>query len=288
MSTPYPWPDGRQAALCVSFDFDGESPHLWRRRADPPVTIGELEQRRYGPRRGVYNILDMLDGLGIKATFFVPGWIAAHYRPAVEAVAAAGHELALHGWRHEAPGSLSLDELRGTLIRARDLLGDIAGRAPVGYRSPSWEMTTTALDVLTELGLRYDSSLMGDDRPYQVGELIEVPVDWATDDALYYRYTAGDVRPPAGSGTVNEAWSAEITGALDRGSLVTLTMHPWLSGRPARVTALTATLRDALADGRLWTGTVGDLAAHHAALAPSVSGLTATDLTRIGWPADDD
>jgi peptidoglycan/xylan/chitin deacetylase (PgdA/CDA1 family) len=290
--SPYPWPDGRQAGLCVTFDFDGESPHLWRRRADPPVGVGELEQRRYGPRRGIYHILDLLDQLGIRATFFVPGWIAAHYPSAVTAVARAGHELALHGWRHEPPGGVSPDELRGTLTRARDLLGDIAGRAPEGYRSPSFEMTATALGVLTGLGLRYDSSLMGDDRPYRIGELVEVPVDWATDDAVYYRYTAGDGRPPASAGTVNAAWSEEIAGALDRGSLVTLTMHPWLSGRPARVTRLAATLRDALADGRLWTGAVGDLAAHHAKLAPASTqpapALTETDPTKIGWPDDDD
>ena len=291
-TSAYPWPDGRAAALCVTFDFDGESPHLWRRRADPPLNVAELEQRRYGPRRGIYHILDMLDQLGIRATFFVPGWIAAHYRPAVEAVAGAGHELALHGWRHEPPDGVSPDELRGTLARARDLLGDIAGRAPEGYRSPSFEMTAAALGVLTGLGLRYDSSLMGDDRPYRIGRLIEVPVDWATDDAPYYRCTAGDVRPPAGPGTVSAAWSQEIEGALDRGSLVTLTMHPWLSGRPARVTRLAATLRDALAGGRLWTGAVGDLAAHHAKLAPGPAGaapaLTETDETKIGWPDDDD
>jgi peptidoglycan/xylan/chitin deacetylase (PgdA/CDA1 family) len=293
VSTPaYPWPDGRQAALCVSFDLDGETPHLWRHRADPPLSLGELEQRRYGPRRGVYNILDMLDRLGIRATFFVPGWIAAHYRPAVQAVARAGHELALHGWRHEPPGAVSPDELHATLTRARDLLGDIAGRAPEGYRSPSFEMTAAALGVLTGLGLRYDSSLMGDDRPYLIGKLTEVPVDWATDDAPYYRYAAGDARPPAGAGTVGAAWAQEIEGALDRGSLVTLTMHPWLSGRPARVTRLAATLLDALADGRLWTGAIGDLAAHHATLAPGPGGpapaLTETDATKIGWPDDDD
>jgi peptidoglycan/xylan/chitin deacetylase (PgdA/CDA1 family) len=286
-TSSYPWPGGRRAALCVSFDFDGESPHLWRRRSDPPANVGELEQRRYGPRRGVYNILDMLDQLGIRATFFVPGWIATHYRPAVEAVARAGHELALHGWRHEPPGGVTPDELRSTLTRARNLLGDIAGTAPEGYRSPSFEMTATALEVLTELGLRYDSSLMGDDRPYRIGELVEVPVDWATDDAPYYRYTAGDARPPAGAGAVNAAWAEEIVGALDRGSLVTLTMHPWLSGRPARVTRLTATLREALADGRLWVGAIGDLAAHHAALGTGPA-LTETDPTQIGWPADDD
>ncbi|HVV20825.1 MAG TPA: polysaccharide deacetylase family protein [Pseudonocardiaceae bacterium] len=261
--TPYPWPDGKRAALCVTFDFDGESPFLWRRRNDMPVDIGELEQRRFGPRRGVYHVLEMLAQLEIRATFFVPGWIASEYRPAVAAVHAAGHELALHGWCHEPPGQLSTEELTDTLIRARDLLGDIAGRTPVGYRSPSFALTTGAFDVLAGLGVTYDSSLMGDDRPYRIEGLVEVPVDWATDDAVYYRYTAGDTRPPTPAGQLGSAWTEEITGALRSGSLVNLTMHPWLSGRPARIARLADLLAWARNRDDLWVGTVGDLAAHH-------------------------
>jgi peptidoglycan-N-acetylglucosamine deacetylase len=195
----YRWPEGARAALCVTFDFDGESPLLWRRRDDMPVDISELEQRRYGPRRGVYHVLEMLERLGVRATFFVPGWIAEHYRDAVEAVHEAGHELALHGWCHEPPGDVSTTDLRDTLTRAGDLLADISGQWPVGYRSPSFALTPAAFDVLTGLGVRYDSSLMGDDRPYRIGGLVEVPVDWTTDDAIYYRYTGGTRRPRPGN-----------------------------------------------------------------------------------------
>lgn len=265
---PYPWPDGASAALCVSFDFDGESPFLWRRRNDMPVDIAELEQRRFGPRRGVFHVLDALAELSITATFFVPGWIAEHYRPAVEEVAKAGHEIALHGWCHEPPDALSATDLRETLTRAAGVLGDIAGTAPTGYRSPSFRMTPEGVDVLTELGLRYDSSLMGEDRPYPIGDLVEIPVDWATDDAVYYRYTGGEARPPAPAPTLTAAWQAEIDGAMRRGSLVTLTMHPWLSGRPARVCALTDLLAEARQRDGLWIGTIGALAAHHQAVSP--------------------
>lgn len=265
----YQWPDGARAALCVTFDFDGESPFLWRRRNDMPADISELEQRRYGPRRGIHHVLEMLDRLGIRATFFVPGWIATNYRGAVDAVHAAGHELALHGWCHEPPPALSTTELRDTLVRAGDLLAEISGRWPVGYRSPSWQMTQEALDVLTELGLRYDSSLMGDDRPYRIGGLVEVPVDWATDDAIYYRFTSGDSRPPpTPANHLAAAWSDEIDGALRRGALVNLTMHPWLSGRPARVERLGGLLATARATQGLWIGTVGDLVANHESLEP--------------------
>jgi peptidoglycan/xylan/chitin deacetylase (PgdA/CDA1 family) len=283
MNGDYPWPDGRRAALCVTFDFDGESPLLWRQRNEPPTDVAELEQRRYGPRRGIRHVLAALDRAGIRATFFVPGWIAATYRGAVEDVHAAGHELALHGWLHEPPAALTDAELRDTLTRAADLLGDITGHPPVGYRSPSFRMSPRAFEILAGLGVTYDSSLMGDDRPYRIGGLVEVPVDWATDDAVYYRYTGGESRPPAGADALHAAWSAELDGARAAGTLVNLTMHPWLSGRPARIRRLADLIHTAQASGDFWIGTVRDLAAHHLALGPQTPG-TDVPFDTIGWP----
>lgn len=283
MTSPYPWPAGKRAALCVTFDFDGESPLLWRSRNEPPGDVAELEQRRYGPRRGIHHVLDVLDRAGIRSTFFVPGWIARTYRGAVEEVAAAGHELALHGWCHEPPTAVSATELRETLTRAADLLGEIGGRRPVGYRSPSFRMAPDTFDVLAGLGVRYDSSVMGDDRPYRIGDLVEIPVDWATDDAVYYRYTGGESRPPAGADVLHDAWSAEIDGARAAGSLVNLTMHPWLSGRPARVRKLADLIHTARASGDVWIGTVGELAEHHLAIGPDAP-VTEVPTDTIGWP----
>lgn len=279
----YPWPDELDGALCVSFDFDGESPYLWRTRRDESDEIAELEQRRYGPRRGIYNILTMLAEVSVPATFFIPGWIAAHYREAVVEIAAAGHELALHGWCHEPPGALSDQEMRETLTRASGLLGDIAGAAPIGYRSPSFQMTLRGLEVLASVGLRYDSSMMGSDRPYLIGDLVEVPVDWTTDDAIFYRYTAGDVRPPVPAATVIESWAAEIKAAARLGTLVTLTMHPWMSGRPARVTELGRLLQEVRNSGHLWLGHISDLAEYHRSV-PKASFTTIAD--SLGRPHD--
>jgi peptidoglycan-N-acetylglucosamine deacetylase len=283
VTSAYPWPRGNRAALCVTFDFDGESPMLWRRRNDPPADVAELEQRRYGPRRGIHHVLDVLAQTGVRATFFVPGWIAQRYRGAVEEVHAAGHELALHGWCHEPPGDLSEPELRSTLTRASDLLAAISGSRPTGYRSPSFRMTPRGFDILSDLGLRYDSSVMGDDRPYRIGDLVEVPVDWATDDALYYRYTGGESRPPYGADALHDAWSAEIAGARARGTLVNLTMHPWLSGRPARVQRLRHLIDAAQRTGDLWIGTVGELAEHHRGLGADDS-RTEVTTEGTGWP----
>lgn len=295
MRHAYPWPDGKRAGLCVTFDFDGETPLLWRRRDEPPEDVAELEQRRYGPRRGIHNVLDTLERTGIKATFFVPGWIAHTYRSAVEEVHAAGHELALHGWCHEPPTALTADELRDTLTRAGDLLGEITGSRPVGYRSPSFRMSPESFEVLSGLGVRYDSSVMGDDRPYRIGDLVEVPVDWATDDAVYYRYTGnGESHPPYGAAALYDAWHAELLGARAAGSLVNLTMHPWQSGRPARVLRLRQLIETVQEYGDLWIGTVGELAAHHSETtrhaqaatvgASTTAGTVAVTKHTLGWP----
>ncbi|MGQ4512358.1 polysaccharide deacetylase family protein [Streptomyces sp. DW26H14] len=280
----YAWPGGHRAGLCVTFDFDGESPLLWRRRNDPPGDAAELEQRRYGPRRGIHHILDALDRAGVRATFFVPGWIAETYRPAVTEIHAAGHELALHGWCHEPPADLGVGDLRDTLTRASDLLAGISGVRPAGYRSPSFRMAPGAFETLAGLGLSYDSSMMGDDRPYRIGDLVEIPVDWATDDAVYYRYTGGEPRPPYGAGDLYDAWHAELAGAREAGSLVNLTMHPWQSGRPARALWLRQLLRDAKDFGDLWIGTAGELAAHHLETGRRGPGSLDVPTDTLGWP----
>ncbi|KID31181.1 putative xylanase/chitin deacetylase [Prauserella sp. Am3] len=280
----YPWPGGARSAVCLTLDFDGESPHLWRSRENPGEAIGELEQRRYGPRRGIANLLSMMDNLGITATVFVPGWIADRYPRQVTDIADRGHELALHGWCHEPPTTLGRDDLERSLERAVETLTAVTGIRPTGYRSPSWDMNRSIFDVLHELGIGYDSSLMGDDRPYRAGGLVEVPVDWATDDAPYYRYVGGDPRPPATVPTVQAAWEAELAAARRHGSLCMITVHPWLSGRPARVDALERLLAPVVADDEVCTPTVGELAEHHRAHGPTDLDVS---LDELGRPAHD-
>lgn len=276
----YPWPGGAQAAVCLTLDLDGESPHLWRTRRDPGEAVGELEQRRYGPRRGIANLLSMMDNLGLRSTVFVPGWIADRYPRQVTEVAERGHELALHGWCHEPPTTLDRDGLARTLERAVDTLTGITGLRPAGYRSPSWDMNRSIFGVLRDLGIDYDSSLMGDDRPYLVDGLVEVPVDWATDDAPYYRYVGGDPRPPATAPALATGWDAEIASARRHGSLCMITVHPWLSGRPARVDALETLLAHVVTDRALATPTVAELAAHHRAHGPKDLDVSIEELGR--------
>src|SRR3990172_9055763 len=102
------WPHGRRAAAAFTFDLDAEA--VWLgfdpANADRP---GVLSQGTYGPRVGLPLILDLLDRRAVRATFFVPGINVEHHREAVVSIAAAGHELAIHGYRHIPPATLSRD-----------------------------------------------------------------------------------------------------------------------------------------------------------------------------------
>ena len=243
------WPGDTQCVVTLTFDIDGPSATLRRdpELADHPSVISMGE---FGPRVGTPRILDLLDGHGIKATFFVPGWVAERNEELVHEVAERGHEVAHHGYLHEPPSSLGPGEDEGQILdKGSEILARITGEKPQGYRSPSWELSRDSLALLHERGFVYDSSLMGDDIPYFVGEqdrrIVELPVHWSLDDAPYYTYApvAARTAPMATPGDVLTAWQWEFDGAYRHGRAFMLTMHPHTTGRFGRLEVLDRLIR---------------------------------------------
>jgi peptidoglycan/xylan/chitin deacetylase (PgdA/CDA1 family) len=192
--------------------------------------------------RGLERVLEVFERHGARATFYVPGVTLLADPPRFAELVAAGHELAHHGHAH-LPTS-SCDE-REELVRGLDALASIGVRAR-GYRSPGWELTPRTLSLLPELGFAWDSSLMGDERPYRLGELVELPVHWRLDDVPYW----SAMRDPR---EVLAIWTAEHEHADGH---ITYTIHPELTGRGHRLTLL-----DGLLDHTGPTITHGDAAA---------------------------
>lgn len=259
----YPWPEGRRAAIVMSVDFDGPSPFLFNHRGDTSGVVGELEQRRFGPRQGVWRLLEIFAELELTASFYVPGAIATAHRATVAEIIARGHEVGLHGNMHERVDELEPAELETVMEQAQAALAAAGAEGSLGYRSPSWEMTQPAWGVLERAQVAYDSSMMGYEHPYRIGKLVEIPVSWPLDDAIFYRYTAGTVRPPVDPAALMAAWDREIQAAKHFGSLAMLTVHPWLSGRGARALALAELLGRYRRDPELWWTTSAEVARHH-------------------------
>ena len=112
--------------------------------------------------RNTDKILEVLADHDSHATFFVLGWVAEKFPRLVDKIATAGHELATHGDRHQLVYRLTPEEFRQDLRRSIDLIEQAGGQQVLGFRAPSFSITSEnpwALDVLQEEGLKYDSSI---------------------------------------------------------------------------------------------------------------------------------
>lgn len=122
----------------------------------------DWDARECRVERNVARIMDLLAERDVKATFFTLGWIAQRYPQLVRRIAAAGHEVASHGYGHERASDLSHDAFALDITRAKKLLEDQTGVAVKGYRAPSFSIGTGnlwAFDALKRAGYEYSSSV---------------------------------------------------------------------------------------------------------------------------------
>ena len=145
---------------CLTFDFDGVAIWLstFKQVSPTPLSRGE-----FGANVGMPRLLDVLERCEVPATFFVPAHTASTYPDIVKRIVAAGHEVSCHGYVHESPVGLPLEEERRLLAQSIEVLEKVTGVRPVGYRSPAWDLSDNTIDLLEEFGLIYDSSLMSND-----------------------------------------------------------------------------------------------------------------------------
>lgn len=255
-------PGGARVAVALSFDSDHETISL----RDGEVSPGQLSQGEFGSRVGAPRILALLADRGIPATFFMPAVSALLHPDEVRRYGAEGHEVALHGWIHERIADLPAGAERELTLRSADALERSTGVRPVGIRTPSWNFSPATLGIIRELGLAYDSSLMGDDEPYEIvadGEptgIVEIPVEWIRDDAVYFTMDRA-VRPYTSPRDVLGIWTDEFDGAYAEGGLFQLTMHPHVIGHRSRMAILTALLDHIAARGDVWYATHAEIAA---------------------------
>ncbi|MBV8537049.1 MAG: polysaccharide deacetylase family protein, partial [Alphaproteobacteria bacterium] len=161
---PKAWPDAAPFAVALSFDADHDTIPL-RDADESPM---RLSQGHFGHRQGTPRIRRMLERQGVPASFFYPAVSALLYPDEVRALAQDGHEIGIHSWIHERNTTLPYQAERDLNLRAADTLEKVSGRRPVGMRTASWDFSVRTLDIIREMGLLYDSSLMADDDPYEL------------------------------------------------------------------------------------------------------------------------
>lgn len=191
--------------------------------------------------RSVDVLLELLERHDALGTFFVLGWVAERDPGLVRRIAAAGHEIASHGWDHRRVSEQDPEAFRSSVRRTRHFLEDLTGATVLGFRAPSFSIVRGcewALDVLIEEGYRYDSSLFPIRRPgygYANGERdlhwIERPGGRLA-EAPPATISLWGMRVPAGGGAYFRLLPyALVRSALReaerRGEPSTFYIHPW-------------------------------------------------------------
>ena len=261
-------------AVCLTFDFDAMS--IWlnlKERSPTSISRGE-----FGARVGILRILTLLDKHEVETTFFVPGHTADTYPEIVRKLHEKGHEIAHHGYCHESPADLKYEEEVAILDKGISSLQAITGKRPLGYRSPSWEISPNTLKLLLERDFIYDSSTMADDfipyqcrigdkvsisKPFKFGResrLLEIPVAWNLDDWPLFEYEeSSGLSAPS---KVYEIWAGDFDYMYKHveSGVFTLTLHPQVIGRGHRIVVLEKLIKHMKSCKNVWFARMIDVA----------------------------
>lgn len=253
---PDSWPGGARVAVLLSYDVDNETTQGLR---TGNINIGQLSQGQYGSRVALPRIVKLMDEQEIPATFFFPAWSLKLAPEQAGIIQQSGrHEIGVHGWIHELNTSLDGATESRLLAQAVDQIEAITGTRPVGYRAPSWNHSPNTLQIVRDMGFLYESSLMHDDRPYELlqdGEptgVVELPVEWILDDAPLLNPLGTRYMNPR---DVMQVWMDEFDKAWEEGTIFLLTMHPHVIGHRSRLVALEGLIEHIKSKDQVWFAT---------------------------------
>ncbi|MGQ9680428.1 MAG: polysaccharide deacetylase family protein [Candidatus Bathyarchaeia archaeon] len=259
------WPNNSQCCVCLTFDVDAEWVFMGNKpqvaRMPRMLSQGEYEWRA----NTIPRILDVLDDHGVKATFFVVGMNAVNHPEIMQMIRGRGHELAVHGLKHEDVSNLSKEEERGRILEARRAIEEASGFKPVGNRTAGGELSLSTLDILGEEGFIYDSSLRGSDLPYRLENgLVIVPSYYEMDDFHLFAdypgtaYHARMMSPRTGF----EIWTNAFKGYYRYGLCYTTMFHPQVIGKPGGIMLFERLLNYIQRFPNVWFATAEEVARH--------------------------
>lgn len=204
------------------------------------IARGDWERSDSRVEANVDRILEVFAAARVSATFFTLGWVAERHPECIRRIAAAGHEIASHGYQHVRVVKQTRREFFEDISRTKKILEDTVGRPVLGYRAASYSIVKDnlwALETLESAGYRYSSSIYPvhhdlygiPDAPRFAfrrsgGSLVEIPV--STCRALGHNWPCGGggffrLLPYALS-----RWALRRVNSVDRQPTM-FYFHPW-------------------------------------------------------------
>lgn len=273
------WPNGGTTAFAFGFDLDGDT--IWQNKIrqypgwedfvkGPSVGL-------YGPDRGAYRILEIMDEFSFKSTWYIPTDIVEEYPSLVREIAANGHELAHHGWDHREDYGQTFEEQRRYIDRCQKVFEDIAGVRPVTFRPCGALLPETEAWLYQEGGgICISTDVIGDAMEYYTAggkktRAVTLPGRVELDDYILTVFNSfpavltGMPRISPYRDTLSN-FIREVEGAVRFGNSVCTCSHPQVSGSPGRSIILREFCQYLESNPKVWVSTCQDIAEHYRAV----------------------
>ena len=265
---PLTWPGGARVAVYIGlnvehFLLDRPSTSIWPGTADLVPDALNYGWRDYGPRVGIWRMMESLDRHGVRASVLLNSMAADRYPQIIKAGAERDWAWLAHGQTNSVlHAGMTRDEERRRLAEITDIIATATGRPPEGWMGPGLTETFHTPALLAELGYRYVLDWTNDDQPYQLNgsTMLSVPYSVELNDLmLSARGTTG----PEFVQMIRDQYEQLRADAARGGRVMALALHPFVTGQAFRAKYFDQALEYLAAQSDAWLTTSDEIAGHY-------------------------
>ncbi|KAF7180337.1 hypothetical protein CNMCM7691_009505 [Aspergillus felis] len=254
---------GKKRVL-ITYGVDVDAVAGWLGSYGGEDSTNDISRGVWAGTVGTRRLLKFFDKYGIKSTWFIPGHSLESFPEEMAAVRDAGHEIGLHGYSHENPKDMTLEQQRDVLDKTYRMLTKFCGKPPRGSVAPWWETSKEGAQLLLDYGIEYDHSMSHEDcqayylrtgdswtkidyskraeewmKPLVPGQetgLVEIPANWYIDDLppMMFIKAASNSHGFVNPRDVEDIWRDHFDYFYREYDtfIFPITIHPDVSGRP--------------------------------------------------------
>ena len=262
-------PDGARLAVWIGLNVEH---YRW---GQPALSLAEFTAqlvpdptnygwRDYGPRVGVWRLMEILDSVGVRASAITNSAVCEEYPEIIEEALSRDWAIVAHGRDNSTwQAGMERDEERAFVERVVATLESATGRRPSGWLGPALTATPNTYDVLAELGFTYALDWANDDQPYPLkvasGSLVSVPYSSEVNDipAFVLHHHTGEQFAAA----VIDQFETLYEEGADSLRVMGIGIHPFLVGQPFRARHFARALEHITGRDNVWFTTSDEIAA---------------------------
>jgi peptidoglycan/xylan/chitin deacetylase (PgdA/CDA1 family) len=269
MKNNWVWPENKKIAVvfnvCLEAWSDGKAPGI--SPMGNPLPAGYLDNMAiswasYGPKKGIYRILDGFAKHGAKSSMMVNGIIAERHPEAVKAIADGGHEILSHSYSMDViPVMLSEEDEKKNIDRCTKLLSEAAGKPIKGWLSPRGTPSAHSAKFLAQAGYTWHGDVFDSDLPYvqefDGKKIVAIPLGTDVNDMPFMKFG----NPPE---LMLQSFlqNLEIAREQDEVCIIDVTSHAHIFGRPRGAYYYEKIIQAAASAQDVWIGTRLEIAQH--------------------------